>query len=273
MNTSPILIGLLLVTTAHAQTAPKSILERPAASPSKAQKSDQIQPFDSSVQRLPRHYSGHNLLEVMQRVRPLAMKSEFEKTEEFEARSARWMKTPYLGTLTPGSLLAFAIIPGLSPNGLKIDYNADQEIFTAKVSFEDRTFSSGSFNWLETFYSSKDLGTRNAVTRMGVKFQVTTYVGSSVGVAIPQTLGPVSVTIPVSRVEALSLKNQIRAIAVVKLFEPYRISENTAKSASLDEPTEWHNSYVGVSATLDSVLFVNWQTGEILARQDAPFER
>ena len=271
MKTKFVLVAAFLLTqSAFSQSHPKPASMPRAAQSQTAAKYD-LAPFDDSAKQLKPSYRGHDLFEVMKKIKLPPTKGEFEKTEEFEARLAKWQSSTIVGTVTYADLLAFELVQGLSPDSLKVEYDADAEEFKVKVNFENHTFSSNRERWLETFYTSKNLGSRNAVTRMGIKFRVTSHTGTSVGIAIPQSVEAIEIKVKGSRDQAIAMKSAIRAFAVVKLFEPYKILENTSSTASLDSPDEWYNAYLGVSATLESLIIVDIRSGEILSRINAPF--
>jgi len=263
------LLLLLFAQQAHGQPSPQPQRSRTTAAATPL--NYETNPFDLEKARLPENYRGHDLLGILGKFKVPAAKGEFEKTEEFDARMAKWQAAPFLGSLAPASLLAVEVNPRLAPDALKVDYDADDETFKIALNFENQHFKSGQYRWLETFYNSKNLGTRNATTRMGIKFQVKSFNGSSVGIAIPQSIEAVSLNFKFPRSDAPSVKPLIRAFAVVKLVDPYRVLEEQTRTASLDSPTEWINQYLGIVSTLEAVLVVNIRTGEVLARAGTPF--
>ena len=228
-------------------------------------------PFDIDVERLPPKYQGHSILDIYKKLALPRPKGEFEKTEEYDARVIRWKKTTILGKITPTDVLAFEVAAFLAPDALSVSYDADSETLTATVSFEDRYFDSGKARWLETFYTSKNLGSYAAVTRMGVKFKVTGHLGTSLGLGIDEQIAPISISKSYARADAQRIKNSIRAYAIATLTEPYKIDSEASTTASLDKPDEWLNKYFGLWVSLKAIWFVNVATGEIIAKSEAPF--
>ena len=167
--------------------------------------------------------------------------------------------------------MAIELIPGLSPDSLKVEYDADSEEFQVKINFENRYFPTGSVRWLESFYRYTSLGSRSATTRMGIKFRVTSHASSSIGIGIPDSIDTIKIKFKSPRNQAMETKAAIRAYAVIKLVEPYIMVEEKTGTASLDNPHEWLTKYFGVAAKLESVLIVNWRSGEILTRVSSPF--
>ncbi len=230
-------------------------------------------PFDITAEKLSKGYQGHSLLDIYQKLTIPHPKGEFETTEEYEARVARWKLSPILGQITPSDTLAFEILDVLAPDALSLKYDADSEELTAKIKFETHDFNDGKTRWLETYYRSKNLGSHMGVTRMGVKFKVTSHVGTSIGIGVKEQIEPISISRKFSRDEALKLKLLTRVYAIVSLDEPYKVDDSTSSSASLDNPNEWYTKYLGLYVNLKAIILVNIETGEIIAKAEAPFKR
>ena len=145
-------------------------------------------PIDITAERLPANFRGHSIFDVIKKLKPPTKKEEFEKTDEYEVRLNRWTSSPFLGTITPSDLLAFEISEFMAPDAIKIKYDADAETMTAQIAFENRYFREGHARWLETYYRAKDLGSQMGVTRMGVKFRITSHSGASVGIGIKEQI-------------------------------------------------------------------------------------
>lgn len=227
-------------------------------------------PFDITVERLPKNYKGHNVLDIFQKLIPPQPKGEFEKTEEYETRIARWKESTILGKITAKDNLAFEFSEFLAPHTLSVGYDADRELLTANIYFQ-RNFDSAHAQWLETFYRSKNLGSHTGITRMGVKFRVTSHIGTSVGIKVKDPIKYISITKPYSREEARSVKDSIRAYVIATLEEPYKVDESNSTTASLDDPDEWLKEYFGLYVSLKAIWFVNAKTGEVIAKSEPPF--
>lgn len=225
-------------------------------------------PFDESIQQLPPRFSGHDVLGIHKKLQP-PRKGEFEKTADFEARYAAWSERAFMGSLRPSSVLAIEVSQVLAPGTISVDYSADSEELNIKLSFERHNVSDQKARWLETFYTSKNLGPRLATTRMGVKFRVTSHLGSSVGIAMREQLQNVAVSIKSPPEQARLLKTKLTSFAIVSLVEPFSVYEEEASTASLDKPEEWLTRRFGVWATLKSVWIVNRETGEVLQKIDS----
>lgn len=232
---------------------------------------DSSEPFDTTVGKLPPNYPGHSILGVLQKIVLQRPKGEFEKTEEYETRIDKWKGAAFIGEIAPIDTMAFELSEFLARDAMSVKYDADRSVMDIKVSFENRVFVYGKSRWLETFYQSKNLGSRVAVTRMGVKFKVTSHRGLSVGLAIDDGIEDVSFSKPMTRDEALKVKPYLRAFAIVTLDEPYKIESSTETTASLDSPDEWVTRFFGLSAKLSAIWLVNKKTGEVLAKSEAPF--
>lgn len=268
----PSFLALLIVTfflNAQATTAGEK------ASPKLLQKTTSKQiysttPFDMTIERLPKNYKGHNILDIYQKLTPPRSKGEFEKTEEYEGRIARWKESTILGKITTKDNLAFEISEFLAPDTLTAEYDADKELLTVMLLFENQYFPNKA-RWLEIFYRSKNLGSHTGITRMGVKFRVTSHIGTSVGLAVKEQIQTISITKPYSRDEARSIKNTIRAYAIATLEEPYKVDASTSTTASLDDPDEWLKQHFGLYVSLKAIWFVNTKTGEVFAKSEPPF--
>lgn len=228
-------------------------------------------PFDPTSQKLPPNYRGHSIFDILKKLSPPRAKGEFEKSEEFDARVARWKETAFLGKITPTDLLAFEVSELLAPDTLSIKYDADSEKLAATISFKSLYFGSGRAKWLATFYESKNLGSHTGVTRMGVKFRVTRHLGSSVGLGIQRDTYPVKINKSMSRDEAVRVKPLISAYAIANLEEPYKINDSESTTASLDSPSEWLTTYLGLWVNLKAIWLVNRRSGEVIAKVEAPF--
>lgn len=261
------IITLLLITiTFSAHAAPIGVMSN-STQPTKTSRSVPpyaTTPLDLSVERLPENYKGHNIFDILKQLTPPRGRGEFEKTEEYEARINRWEQLPIFGKVTPVDTLAFEI---LAQDAFSVRYDADKEEIIANVSFK-----SGKVGWLETHYHSKSLGAHVGVTRMGVKFHVASYIGTSAGLEINNaTNKDIFFSKPYPRDEALRIKPFIRAFAIATLEHPYKIDESISSTASLDNPNEWLTRYRGLSANLKAIWLVNTKTGEIMEKFEAPF--
>jgi hypothetical protein len=230
-------------------------------------------PFDRAADVLPANYQGHSVLEVMKALNAVPKKREFERTEEFDARLAKWADTPFRGSLTPGSLFAFEVPPKLSLATQKIDYDADAEILTVNVHLKNRFLGTEPIRWLETFGDFKTLGARSAVTRMGVRFRVEMFEYTSVGLAFPEMLNSIAVAIPMPRRDAQSIKPNVTVFAVATVREPFKVYERDDLTASLDDPRQAKRTYLGLYIDLQSVWVVDRRTGQVLGKSAAPFKR
>ena len=108
---------------------------------------------------------------------------------------------------------------------------------------------------------------------MGVKFRVTSHVGTSIGIGVKEQIEPISISRKFARDEALRLKFLARVYAIVSLDEPYKVDETSSSTASLDNPNEWYTKYLGLYVNLKAIWLVNGETGEIIAKSEAPFTR
>lgn len=223
-------------------------------------------PFNTEIDSLPPKFRGHDLFEVYQKIKPPKNKGEFETTVEYESRVARWRSLPFLGKLTPEDTLAFVIFPQLSPDAVKTDYDADQSLLKVSVNFENHYVADGSERWLETYFTSKNLGARPAVTRMGVKFRVTYHTLDSFGLAVDDKYQNMVFSLPTERQQALELKVYLRVLAVVELVTPYRVKFFGGTTASLTDPDDWSNNYFGLKVKLKELWLYNSKTGEVLVK-------
>ncbi len=269
-----VLVSLILAVSSIAHAADTGQARKSSGGTANAKKeiaAYATAPFDPTSEKLPTNYRGHNILDMLKKLSPPRAKGEFEKSEEYEARVTRWKETAFLGKVTPIDLLAFEVSEFLAPDALSVKYDADREEITATISFENHYLDSGEARWLETFYQSKNLGSHIGVTRMGIKFRVTSYLGTSVGLGIKEQIEPVSISKPMSRDEALRVKTAISAYAITNLAEPYKIDDSMSSTASLDKPSEWLTKYWGLWVNLKAIWFVNRRTGEVIAKVEAPF--
>jgi hypothetical protein len=228
-------------------------------------------PFDLTADNLPPNYRGHDVLGIFSSASPPRPKGEFETSDEYAARIQQWRNKPYLARLTPSDTVAFEVLEGLSPDALKVRYDADNAKLSADLQFENRDVPDRA-RWLELLYTVKDIGTVQAQTMMGVKFRVTLRQASSVGVAIDTAIKDLTLTVPLERAEALRLRRRVSVFAIGKLVAPYTVRHEDSTRASLDEPVEWHNSYYGLHFELQALWLVDRVTGAVLLKQSAPFK-
>ena len=178
---------------------------------------------------------------------------------------------PIFGKLTPSDVFAFEISELLTPDTLSVKYDADNEQLTAKITFQTHYFDSRPVRWLETYSRSKKTGQHIGVTPMGVKFKVTSYVGTSIGIGVKEQIESISIVKQFTRAEALKIKPLIRVYAIAALDVPYKLTESTGSRASLDSTSSWLTQYLGLYVKLKAICLVNARTGEIIAKSEAPF--
>lgn len=228
-------------------------------------------PIDLSIEELPPKYQGHSVLEILQKIRPPRDKGEFEKTDEYEARIAHWKSLPILGSITPSDFLAFELSASMAPDAISVKYDADQEKLTTTVTFETHN-GSGPGGWLTTFYRSKVLGSHIGVTSMNVKFRVKSHLGTSVGLSVGGVgNSQFSFSKSLSIDEARRLRPNLAAFAIVSLASPYKVDMRTTETASLTDPNEWLNQFLGLHVWLKAIWLVNQNTGEIILKNEGPF--
>lgn len=269
----PFLVLLFIAFSSYAHAVPAGEKNSPKQLQMTAKKTvpNATTPFDLTAERLPENYAGHSVLGIYQKLIVPRPKGEFEKSEEYEARITRWKESAILGKVTPTSTLAFEISEFMAPGALSVKYDADKEELTANISFESHHFDFDRVQWLETFYQSKNLGSHIGITRMGVKFRVTSHIGTSIGIGTKDEIEPISITKAYSRDEALRVKSSIRAYAIATLHEPYKIDNSTSSTASLDSPDEWLTRYLGLYVRLYAIWIVNAKTGEVIAKSETHF--
>lgn len=229
------------------------------------------EPLDREVSQLPPNYRGHDVVVLHQKINVPAAKGEYEKTEEYEARVARWGKAPILGSITPSDTFAFEVSQTLAPINISMTYDADKEQLASTIKFKSEHFASGNARWLDIAFSSKELGSHIGITGMGVKFRVTSHSASRIGLVIAEPIENVSMTTSIPRDDASKIKPQLVVFAIAALAPPYKFTEQTAVTASLSSPSEWLIRYSGLNVDLKAFWLVNRLTGEIVAKNEGPF--
>lgn len=249
------------------------------AQPAKPRAATKIQSaqtaFDETLETLPAGFAGHSLLEITKALKPPARKGEFETTEQYASRLNAWRAAPYLGSLTPESRLAIVISSTMAPRSLESEYDADGEAYTVTMKFETEYLPNveGKARWLSTFFHAQNLGTRPAMTRMGVPFRVTSYKANYTGLVVDPLLADITAKLSIPRDEAPRLKGRIRALAIGALEEPYDLFSTTRTTASLSEPKEVASIYFGLFLALEQVWFYDESTGRVLLKLKGPFPR
>lgn len=256
---------------AHAAASSKPQPPEKSAAKNASRAKFSTSPFDSTSEKLQNNYRGHNILEILQKINPPSEKGEFEKTSEYEARVDHWKESPFFGSLTPTSTLAFEFSEALSPHAIDTQYDADKQELTIRVFLQNKYLEGGRARWLETFSQSKNLGSRVGITRMGIKFKVTDYIDTKVGLAIKDQIGAITTKLHIPSEEAPSIKKNVVGYAIGKIVSPYKVMESQKTNASLDEPFETTTNTWGVWLNLSAILIINRSTGEAITKIEAPF--
>ncbi len=231
------------------------------------------EPLDYEIETLPSHYRGHSISEVQQKIKPPRDKGEYEKTEAYEAKISHWKSLSFLGNVTPADFLAFELSSSTAPATISFGYDADREELKTTVTFDESHALSGPGTWLETNRRTKALGSHIGMTGMGVKFRVNSYFISSTGLAIGGGVlhREFTFTKPLPVEEALQIKPNLAAFAIVSLASPYKVNERTIETASLSDPNERLTQFTGLHVWLKSIWLVNKKTGDVLVKYEGPF--
>ncbi len=226
-----------------------------------------VEPIDSKVDSFPPSYVGHDLLKIVNTIKPPTPKGEFESSAEYEARLSAWMEKPFLGKIAPKDAIAVEIPSGqtsaLSSTGFWSEYDADEEVMNANVRFAPEV---GVVSWIDIFSTSKFLGESQAVTRMNVKFIVKSFEVTKLGLGFKDQLRTISVAIKMPKSEAQQRKRDLRAFVIVTLAAPFRFQFRTNSKASLDLPVESHTNFLGLSVKGSQIVFVDFKTGAVYAQ-------
>ncbi len=262
-------LGTILMLAVASAVAPA--LAQPSASPSqsKAVRATVSNarydsgPFDASINSLPRNYSGHNVEDIAGRIKPPPSKGEFEKTAEFELRMHKWAETPVVGTFRPMDDLAIVVNDGLFEEYTRYDADSEKLLISISLPSEDHIQQGA---WLPTKSGFRLLGIQRATTMLGVKFDVSRFETTSLGIAI-EGGSSFDFSIQMTRDVAKIIKPLLRAVIVVQLVEPYVLKLERTKSASLKSPTQGVSKYTGLVGKVKDVIVYNSNTGDIILRK------
>lgn len=233
-------------------------------------------PFNESIEKLPINFIGHDLVRINEKIVLPKPKGEFERSEEYDARLERWKQSPIIGKISPKDTMAFMVSESMT-NALSVKYDADTEVLTVGLSFEYPSFESKSeTSWLEMFYNSKNLGSQNGVTRMGIKFRYNNWLGLSTGLVVKKTdedrynikRNDIVITEKFSREVIQKIKPFLGVLVIGTLEEPYNMVYISNNTASLDDPNDWTTYYKGLYFNIKSIWVINRLTGEIVAKSD-----
>ena len=244
--------------------------------------------FDPSVRKLTPNFVGHNIKTIYNELSKRssgAEKGEFETTEEFRSRVQRENTAPLSGNLDKNGLFAFT----LTNSSGEVFYDADLRMMTVAIVLEnvsttsDKKAMTSQFDLSEEKYeASNAYGAKTMVTRMLDKnheiafgnysnFGKTRYVNS-----ITRKLGYTSdihardailIQIQMEVGIARKVKEHLKALALVRIIEPYTFEDTFYRKPTFNDPKEYFVHYCYLNTELEELWIYDDTTGEVFAKK------
>lgn len=222
-------------------------------------------------------------------------KGEFETTAEYEGRQAAFATAPFLGMLTPESLMAFSV-PG--PDGLyKVEYAYDADLGTVTIPF--RTYRTNPNGIAQGAIHTSDRRYREGIEVVHV-FLTTiaskSYIGSNAygatarvtkndfnlfGIAlhpnvVTESLAPTygkrpATTFAMSAEKAKRELPHLRMAIIVRPKEPYVLYHYDRDKATISSPRESVTYEAHLLGHLHGIVYYSGLSGEIFARVPEQF--
>jgi hypothetical protein len=252
----------------------------------------EVRPFDIQIDKLPAHFSGHDIKAIYTELaarRSKAIKGEFETTQEFEARIKREAAAPIFGRLDKRAYLAFVI---QNSSGETI-YDADRETMTTAVVLasgaeniykpsDKKALTSKAEVAGEKYEGSNAFGAKTIVSRhTGIDYNVAFTNHQSFGISRyikSDTLkrghtedyfasDAILIKIPIGLDLAREIKPRLKVLAIVKLIEPYTYDGNFYDKPTMDNPSEYIIQYHFLNTELIELWIYDDATGQVLIKK------
>jgi hypothetical protein len=238
-----------------------------------------------SAQTLPRNYKGNDpatLLEAISASPALKARSEFETSDQYEARKASFLTGPLTGTLGVSSTFAFVV----NDDGYRAPtfaFDADTSIMEVSVGGISREFILDKDQArLDTLTLTSHLVSHDSYigsNAYGAEVKVSSMFIRQFGLTFPTNRWPFQdgdrfdrkwvYLIPMSADKARAFKPNAAILLIAKLVSPWTRHYASGHKATIDNPTE---------ATIDEqylqiqplqIWIFDRSTGEILAKADS----
>ena len=218
--------------------------------------------FDLAVERLPRNFVPVNSAAVLDALgkMPSLTKGEFETSQEYSARYAKWRKQ---GAWTTGRLIALSVPQPSNHDQFSVRYDADGQMMHVEVK---PGYQCGPGHGLAIASSLRDAGSYVGSNAFGVKKSIKK---SLLNVHCIFGIPHETVSFPMDREKAKREKASIRAILIGRIVEPFLESSSDYHSPTVTEPHETAYKFVGLKFDLKEVWAYNSVTGEIYSRPKA----
>ena len=214
-------------------------------------------PFDITADVLPRNYEGHDPRMLMAVSKSAPFKDEFETTEAFLPRVARWRASPLFGTVTPDDFIAIRVL------GVSLDkrYDADSRKLMIDLSEDMREGNGEAF--VPFGSRRKDLGVGSGKTMMGVAFKWKRWITAEAGTRL-NGLSRARFDFLVDPEFAQSPWWDLYFIG--RIEAPFYFSYATSHSPRIDEAYEYAASYSGFAMNTEQVWIVDRLTGKVMGK-------
>lgn len=248
---------LMLAVSCHAGEGQKSAKRSAQAAPPYA-----TAPFDTTLEKVPRGYMGHDTVGLgAALLKNKPKKGEYETSSEFDARYDAWKAKPLVGTVKIGDTIAIREIF----YAFDKQFNADNEMMT--LSFNSRVQTSaddGLRPFINLHHTHKKLSSVAAKTRMGVKFTYTRDTYSGWGVKLINLTTSTDFQFKVPRDTAKG-NERWSVLLIGELREPFTFYEESYHEPTLVERYEELSRSSGIIMKVNEIwIFEN--DGTILTK-------
>ncbi len=226
-------------------------------------------------------FNGHDIIAITKKVveaPALKPRSEFESSEEYERRTARFRTQALIGSITPEGHFAFVVEPGVLL-GSDLKYDADAQVLaTILVGSREKFYLEKGYPEMDTIkIRSLMLDRRKYIgtNAFGVKVEVTAIYSEDYGLAFEPASWvfadsggrfgkEFSKLIAMSTDEAQRFKPNARILVVCKLAEPWYHESASRQKATIDSPYETITALRFLQVHPEQIWVINWATGEVM---------
>ena len=227
------------------------------------------EPFDTSIQQLPKGFHGHDLVAVINATKTLNVeKKEFESTKEFTERKNALLDKKIIRNVKLRDKFAFVYF---EPKKIGMTYNADSERMTiGGYSAAMNATMNISFMAIgkESYYTGQNaFGAKVRVLRQTGKEY---YLRAGCYDYNNRSTGTISTSgsFHVAKERAARAKSSTALLFIGKLHEPYLEEHNYNSGATFDNPYERKMHAHILVFKIDEVWAFNASTGEIYSKSN-----
>jgi len=271
------LAGLLMVTVLAATCLTTAFAQSKRVP---ARQSPPATEFDSSVERLPPGFSGHDCMAIGAAAKKLAtQKDEFETQAAYEKRLEELKERPLLGSLLANSRLAF-VAPSLFA---EFKYSPEREVATIALNEFALRAAAVNATGLPLLVRPLKIHSKNTSERQ--------YVGTNAfgaRVLVSETRGELCALAPLyvdfkrlayfvqtpelslSPERARSAKENLGILFISRLVPPFVVNAFEVSQAKIDWPYEVRRDGPALAVHVEGVWFFDRRTGEVLAKIGTP---